>query len=490
MLFNSSEFVYFFVLVTGLYFILPHKARIFLLLLASCVFYMAFVPKYILILLFTIVLDYYAGIFIEKSEGRKRKMLLFVSILANLGVLGFFKYFNFFAENVNAIAELINWNYSISLLGIILPIGLSFHTFQAMSYTIEVYRGNQKAERNIFVYALYVLFFPQLVAGPIERPQNLLHQFYEKHQFNSERVTKGLMLMMWGFFKKIVIADRLALMVNPVFADVHSHSGPVLLLAAFMFMYQIYADFSGYSDIARGSAMVLGFKLMENFNRPFSSLSVGEFWRRWHISLSSWLRDYLYNPLALGGEGRRSKLRLHLSLIVTFVIIGLWHGANWTFAIFGLLQGVYIVSEILTERVRKKLHQFFMVEKYRALHRFFQMVVVFILVSTSFIFFRATSTEDAFYVITNMVQNFSFLFSLPFWQGLPSTLSVSAYTLLLTAFLILFVEWIQYWYRDTTFEEKLFHSKRVIKITLSYIIFLSILFLYVNNGNQFIYFQF
>lgn len=490
MLFNSSEFIYFFALVVGAYFLVPYKMRIALLLVASCAFYMAFVPKYILILLFTIILDYFAGILIEKSSGRKKWALLLVSIVANLGVLAFFKYFNFFAENVNTLAEFLNWNYSIELLSIILPVGLSFHTFQAMSYTIEVYRGNQKAERNIFVYALYVLFFPQLVAGPIERPQNLLHQFYEKHLFNSERVTKGLMLMMWGFFKKLVIADRLAVMVNPVFADVNNHSGPVLLIVAFLFMYQIYADFSGYSDIARGSAMVLGFRLMENFRRPFSSTSVAEFWRRWHISLSSWLRDYLYQPLALGGKGERTRLRLHMSLIVTFVIIGLWHGANWTFAIFGLLQGLYLVTEILTEKTRRRLRELLRVTKYPSLHRSFQIVVVFVLASLSFVFFRAANVEEAFYIISHIPQGFSTIFTLSFWQTLPTVLSISAYTLILVGVLIVFTESIQAWYKDGSFEEKISSAPLLTRVSLYYIILLSIFFLYVSGGEQFIYFQF
>lgn len=490
MLFNSSEFIYFFALVTGIYFLVPYKMRIALLLLASCAFYMAFIPKYILILLFTIVIDYFAGIYIEKASGKKKWWLLLISIVANVGILAFFKYFNFFAENVNTIAQFLHWNYSIELLSIILPIGLSFHTFQAMSYTIEVYRGNQKAERNIFIYALYVLFFPQLVAGPIERPQNLLHQFHEKYEFNSERVLKGLKLMMWGFFKKLVIADRLAVMVNIVFADPSHFSGPVLLLAAFMFMYQIYADFSGYSDIARGSAMVLGFRLMENFRRPFSSTSIAEFWRRWHISLSSWLRDYLYQPLALGGKGERTRLRLHMSLVITFVIIGLWHGANWTFAIFGLLQGLYLVTEILTEKTRRKLRELLRVAKYPLLHHLFQISVVFVLASLSFVFFRAANVEEAFYIISHIPQEFTIIFTLSFWQTLPTVLSVSAYTLILVGVLIVFTEFVQAWYKDGSFEEKISSAPFLIRVSLYYIILLSIFFLYVSGGEQFIYFQF
>jgi D-alanyl-lipoteichoic acid acyltransferase DltB (MBOAT superfamily) len=257
MLFNSFSFFVFFPLVTGLYFLLPHRQRWALLLAASCVFYMYFIPKYLLILAFTIVVDYFAGLLIENARGGRRRMCLGLSIIANVGVLALFKYFNFLNENLTALAHFLGWNYSMSTLSLVLPVGLSFHTFQAMSYTIEVYRGNQKAERHFGIYALYVMFYPQLVAGPIERPQNLLPQFRQKHNFNYERVTSGLRLMAWGLFKKTVVADRLALFVNKVYAEPGSFDGPVLVLATLFFAFQIYCDFSGYSEIAIGSARVM-----------------------------------------------------------------------------------------------------------------------------------------------------------------------------------------------------------------------------------------
>ena len=291
MLFNSLEFLLFFPIVTILYFVLPYRFRWVLLLTASCYFYMVFKPIYILILGFTIVIDYFAGIYIEQSEGKKRKLYLTLSLIANIGVLAIFKYFNFLNLNFTWLLEGLDLKNPIPFLQILLPIGLSFHTFQAMSYTIEVYRGNQKAEHHFGIYALYVMFYPQLVAGPIERPQNVIHQFYERHDFDYQRVTDGLKLMAWGMFKKVVIADRLSVMVEMVYKYPYNYHGIPLIVSTIFFSIQIFCDFSGYSDIALGSAQVMGFKLMKNFDRPYFSKTISEFWRRWHISLSSWFRD-------------------------------------------------------------------------------------------------------------------------------------------------------------------------------------------------------
>ena len=297
MLFNSIHFIVFFIVVTSAYFALPYKYRWVLLLSASCYFYMAFVPVFILILVFTIIVDYFAGIFIEQSDGKKRKLFLIASLIANIGVLVVFKYYNFMNENFTFLLKGFALENPLPFLKILLPIGLSFHTFQAMSYTIEVYRGNHKAERHFGIYALYVMFYPQLVAGPIERPQNILGQFYEKHDFDYDRVVNGLRLMLWGFFKKIVIADRLAVFVNEVYNQPNEYNGGAIWLSTFFFAIQIYCDFSGYTDIARGAARVMGYELLLNFNRPYFATSIKEFWSRWHISLSTWFRDYLYIPL-------------------------------------------------------------------------------------------------------------------------------------------------------------------------------------------------
>ena len=332
MLFNSIEFAIFFPIVTAIFYLLSQRWRVHWLLAASCFFYMAFIPSYILILIVTILIDYFAGIYLERVEDqRKKKILLWVSIFSTCTVLFIFKYFDFFTGSFVGLAELFGWHLPHPVISIILPIGLSFHTFQSLSYVVEVYRGNQKAEHNFIVYATYVMFFPQLVAGPIERPQNLLHQFWERHVFRYTEVTAGLKRMAWGFFKKLVVADRLALYVNDVYSAPRNFNGLQLTLATFFFAYQIYCDFSGYTDIALGTAQVLGFRLMENFDTPYYSRSISEFWHRWHISLSTWFRDYLYIPL---GGSRVSKRRHILNLLITFTISGLWHGANWTYVLW------------------------------------------------------------------------------------------------------------------------------------------------------------
>ncbi|HEX8530951.1 MAG TPA: MBOAT family O-acyltransferase, partial [Cytophagales bacterium] len=318
MLFNSLAYLLFFPAVTLLYFLLPHRWRWVHLLLASCFFYAAFVPAYLLVLGFTIGVDYAAGLLIARARGRRRAAWLALSLIANVGVLAAFKYYNFVAGNMNDLLHaLVGQPPALPLLDVLLPIGLSFHTFQAMSYTIEVYRGRQPAERHPGIYALYVLFFPQLVAGPIERPQGLLPQFRERHPFRSDDATAGLRLILWGMFKKVVIADRLALFTDPVFNDPRSYSPVVLWLAAFFFSFQIFCDFSGYSDIAVGSARVLGFRLMQNFDRPYAARTVAGFWTRWHISLSSWLRDYVYIPL---GGNRVPAARWCFNIGVVFLL--------------------------------------------------------------------------------------------------------------------------------------------------------------------------
>ena len=356
MLFNSFNFFIFFPVVTTLYFLLPHRFRWALLLGASCFFYISFIPAYILILALTILVDYYAVIQIDKSQGRRRKLFLIFSIVITCVILFIFKYFNFFNSNISSLAAFLHWNYPIKYLNIILPIGLSFHTFQSLSYVIEVYRGNQKPEKHFGIYALYVMFYPQLVAGPIERPQNLLHQFWEKHSFDYENARTGLMMMLWGLFKKVVIADRLSVYVNAVYDHPHQFTGLPVILATIFFAFQIYCDFSGYSDIAIGAARVMGFRLMTNFSYPYSSQSIGEFWKRWHISLSTWFKDYVY--ISLGGN-RVSIRRLYFNLLITFLISGLWHGANWTFVIWGGLNGLYLIVESYKNPLWQKVKSVF-----------------------------------------------------------------------------------------------------------------------------------
>ncbi len=396
MLFNSFTFLIFFPVVATIYFVLPHRWRWAWLLGASCYFYMAYIPVYILILYFTVAIDYVAGIMIESAEGRRRKLYLTASIVANVGVLAVFKYFNFLSANARAIAEVFHWPYDLGPLNIILPIGLSFHTFQAMSYTIEVYRRRQAAERHLGIYALYVMFFPQLVAGPIERPQNLLHQFYEEHFFDYERVTSGIRRMATGLFMKVVIADRLARYVNVVYNDVSSFQGLTLIIATVFFAFQIYCDFAGYSLMAIGAAEVMGFKLMNNFDRPYLSRSISEFWSRWHISLSTWFRDYVYVPL---GGNRVTTPRWYYNLFITFLLSGLWHGANWTFVIWGALNGFYLIFSLITAKSRAVLSSAVGLASRPALHASIKVAVTFALTCIAWVFFRANTLPDAMHVL-------------------------------------------------------------------------------------------
>lgn len=399
MLFNSFSFLIFFPVVTITYFLIPHRFRWALILAASCYFYMAFIPKYIFILGITILVDYLAGIGLEEFQKKNRRWLLIASILTNTGMLAFFKYFNFANDNIASLANLIGWNYPIQTLSIILPIGLSFHTFQSLSYTIEVYRGHQKAERHLGYLALYVMYYPQLVAGPIERPQNILHQLHAEHHFDHQRVADGLKLMAWGMFKKIVVADRMAIFANPVYNNPTDYHGPALVFATLAFAIQIYCDFSGYSDIALGSAQVMGVKLMKNFDHPYFARSISEFWRRWHISLSTWFRDYIYIPL---GGNRVPKLRWAFNILLTFLISGLWHGANWTYIIWGALHGMYFILFELTNPIWERLSALSGQNKLHRLKTVLSTLTTFSLTTFAWIFFRANSILDASYIVRHL----------------------------------------------------------------------------------------
>lgn len=409
MLFNSIEFLIFFPVVTTLFFLLPHRFRWSLLLTASCFFYMFFKPEYILILAFTIVIDYFAGILLENEQDKKRKKLyLIASLVANIGVLAIFKYYNFINDNITGIAGAMGYSNPIPYLEILLPIGLSFHTFQAMSYTIEVYRGHQKAERHFGIYSLYVMFYPQLVAGPIERPQNILHQFHEKKYFSYDNAVEGLNLIAYGLFMKIVIADRLAVYVNRVYGDINNASSMSAIIAACFFSFQIYCDFAGYSNIARGTAKFMGYDLMVNFNRPYLAQSIPEFWSRWHISLSTWFRDYLYIPL---GGNRVSRSRWYFNLFIVFMISGLWHGASWTFIVWGSLHGLFMIISNLTKDSRNRLAEQVGLNKVPFIHRTINQLIVFVLVTFAWIFFRAENFIQARAIISKIF-NFDFSFNL------------------------------------------------------------------------------
>lgn len=488
MLFNSLQFMLFFPIVTILYFLLPHKFRWAMLLFASCIFYMMFIPVYILILAVTIIIDYFAGMWIEDSEGKRKKMFLIVSVLSTCLVLFIFKYFNFFNSSFGSIAEFFHWNYPIGIINIILPIGLSFHTFQSLSYVIEVYRGHQKAERHFGIYSLYVMFYPQLVAGPIERPQNLLHQFREEHYFEYKRVTDGLKLMAWGMFKKVVIADRLSILVNQVYGNPTEYVGIPLIIATVFFAFQIYCDFSGYSDIAIGAAQVMGFKLMDNFKRPYFSKSISEFWKRWHISLSTWFKDYLY--ISLGGN-RVSKWRLYFNLFITFTISGLWHGANWTYVIWGALNGFYLVFAIWTKDIRENIAKTIGLSKYPKIRKCWQVFATFSLICFAWIFFRAKNLSEAWYIVTHLftgMENITTYYSQVL--KLIDFGSFGKIEFLIAILSIIFMEFVHLVQRHYKIRHMLSEKPVWFRWSMYYAIILGIIFFGVFGKNDFIYFQF
>lgn len=494
MLFNSLQFLLFFPIVTIIYFLLPYRYRWLHLLIASCIFYMAFIPIYIVILFFTIIIDYIAGIMIENSAAKRRRLFLIASIVANVGVLAVFKYYNFFAANIDTLFYSMHiTTTSVPLLKILLPIGLSFHTFQAMSYTIEVYRGNQKAEHHFGIYALYVMFYPQLVAGPIERPQNVIHQFHEEKFFNYDNAVSGLRLMMWGMFKKVVIADRLTELTDPVFNQPHNYPAITLILATVFFSFQIYCDFSGYSDIALGSARVMGFKLMKNFNRPYSSKSISEFWGRWHISLSTWFRDYLY--ISLGGN-RVSVPRWFFNLFFVFLISGFWHGANWTFIIWGALHGFYLIAAILIEKAKGKVFGPSNVKDKSIFENALNITITFILVAVAWVFFRANTISDAIYIIGKFPLVFNDVVRIiktrdaEFMNIWDINEFLTVKRLVFAFLLIILMELVQFVQQKYDLIKMLYNGP----IYLRWFMYYSLIFVIISYGvfknHQFIYFQF
>lgn len=425
MLFNSSEFFVFFPIVAALYFALPYRWRWPLLLAASYFFYMCWEPGYVFLLIATTLISFIAGGLIGSTfHERWRRTYLIAAIAGNLGLLFVFKYYNFFS---GALQPLIPFRMPASRF--LLPLGISFYTLQALSYVFEVYLGKELPERHIGRFALYVAFFPQLVAGPIERPGNLLPQLRRNHDFHYDRVTDGLKLIGWGLFKKMVIADRLAILVDHVYADPTQYEGLPLVVATVCFAFQIFCDFSGYSDIAIGTARVLGIKLMANFWRPYASRSVAEFWRRWHISLSTWFRDYLYIPL--GGNRVRTP-RWCVNIFLVFLVSGLWHGANWTFLVWGALHALYMLGGRFLRPARTRVVTAIKLDRLPLLHAAAQWATTFALVCFAWIFFRANTLSDALYIVTHLHQGWGILLT-------PHELPHALFSIGLTSHELLFI---------------------------------------------------
>jgi len=444
--------------------------------------------EYIILIMVSTIIDYYAGIKMGESQNvATRRRYLILSLISNLGILFAFKYFNFFNDSIRTMFNHFNIFYGVSMFRVLLPVGISFYTFQTLSYSIDVYRGIKKPEKNLGIFALYVSFFPQLVAGPIERSTRLLPQFFEKHDFNYARVTDGLKLMLWGFFKKVVIADRLAILVNTVYNSPSNYTGFPLILATVFFAFQIYCDFSGYCDIAIGGAQVLGFNLMDNFNRPYFSKSISEFWKRWHISLSTWFKDYLY--ISLGGN-RVVKWRWQFNLLLTFLISGLWHGANWTYVIWGGLHGFYFMFSIWTNKIRKNITNFIGINKFPRFYKYTQVLTTFSLVCFAWIFFRARNVNEAFYVVIHIFDGFGSMLNI---KGIGSNftgLGFGRYDYLVAFASIGFMQLVHLIQRHGRIRHMLSERPTWMRWTFYYLLVMWIVLFGVFNKSQFIYFQF
>tara|TARA_R110002126_G_scaffold10067_19_gene45170 strand:+ start:20437 stop:21897 length:1461 start_codon:yes stop_codon:yes gene_type:complete len=397
MLFNSWQYILFFPVVVAAYFTLPHRARWAWLLGASYVFYACWKPAYLILIVASTLVDYVVGLRMDGAESKgSRKAWLGVSLAVNLGLLFTFKYLGFANEVLRGLLHSLGWTYEVEGFDLLLPVGISFYTFQTLSYSIDVYRGDRKAERHLGYFALYVSYFPQLVAGPIERSTRLLPQLWAEAKWSESRATEGLRLIGLGVFKKVVIADRLAVFVDGVYGDPEAYPGGAALLATVFFAFQIYCDFSAYSDIAIGSAKVLGHDLMRNFDRPYFATSIGDFWSRWHISLSTWFRDYVYIPL---GGNRVREVRWFANIAIVFVVSGLWHGASWCFVIWGALHGTYFAVERVTRKLRVTCMRALGITRWPWLQHSLAVVTTFTLVLFAWIFFRARSLGEAGLVI-------------------------------------------------------------------------------------------
>jgi D-alanyl-lipoteichoic acid acyltransferase DltB (MBOAT superfamily) len=473
--FTTPEFVIFFAIFVPVYFAIPYRLRWILLLVASYFFYAYGSGILVGLIMFTTLVDYAAARAMGvTSDPRRRKLFLAASLTVNLGTLFIFKYFNFFNQSFAAVAGALNLHYPIGSLSLLLPVGISFYTFQSMAYTIDVYRRVIEPEKHLGIFATFVAFFPQLVAGPIERAKHMLPQFRQRAHFDADRTVAGLRLILWGAFKKIVIADRLAIYVNAVYNDASAYSGFPLLAATVFFAFQIYCDFSGYSDIAIGAAKIIGFDLSLNFRQPYFSKTPREFWTRWHISLSSWFRDYLYIPL---GGSRVPFNSYLLNLMVVFVVSGLWHGASWTFVIWGALHGLYLVVEAALARRGSSLR----------LPAFAQMAITFALVTFAWIFFRANTLPDAFYIATHLFAFNDTSITDPFAAGLLGKHTEFALACGLIG-LLLVIDWLIERYGF----ERLFRAPAALRWAIYYAAGTAVIFSgwYGLGAQQFIYFRF
>ncbi|MEJ6681768.1 MAG: MBOAT family O-acyltransferase [Flavobacteriales bacterium] len=478
MLFNSIDFAIFLPIVFILYWFVTAKhlkLQNLLLVGASYFFYAFWDWRFLSLIVFSTVLDFIVALLLEKENNQgRRKLYLLVSVVVNLGFLGFFKYYNFFLENFIEVFSLFGMSLRASSLQIILPVGISFYTFQTMSYTIDVYRKNLKPTKNFIAFSAFVSFFPQLVAGPIERATQLLPQFYVKRKFDKENAVRGLRQILWGLFKKVVVADNCAVYANEIFNNYPDYSGSTLILGAVFFTFQIYCDFSGYSDIAIGTSRLFGFNLMKNFSYPYFSRDIGEFWRRWHISLSSWFRDYLYIPLGGSRGGVWSKIR---NIFIIFIVSGFWHGANWTFVIWGALNAIYFLPLLLREKNRRNMGIVANESSLPSFKELRQILFTFSLSVFAWIFFRSDSLGDSLCFLNGLLTRSFFSMPIIFPKRVIAFIGV-----------LVIVEW---WGRREEFAIDMLHRrmKPFVRWIFYYCLLFSILWL-GGEEQEFIYFQF
>jgi len=480
MLFNSIEFAIFLPIVfIGYWFVFNKNLKIqnLFIIAASYLFYGWWDWRFLSLIIFSSFVDYIIGVQLSKTEKNvKRKILLLTSIFVNLGFLGFFKYYNFFAESFSQAFTLLGKSFDVPRLNIILPVGISFYTFQTLSYSIDVYRKKLEPTKDIIAFFAFVSFFPQLVAGPIERAANLLPQFYKKRKFEYDKAADGMRQILWGLFKKIVIADNAATYVNDIFSNYTNYSGTTLILGAVFFAFQIYGDFSGYSDIAIGTARLFGFNLMKNFAFPYFSRDIAEFWRRWHISLSSWFKDYLYIPL--GGSRGNTWMKIRNTFII-FIVSGFWHGANWTFIVWGAINALYFMPLMLTNKNRKNTNNIAEGKLFPNFKEFIQISTTFAITSFAWIFFRADNIKHALNYIKHIINSFT-VNSGQFLLYLKKDLFI-----LILFFMI--IEWLN---RDKEHALDIKNKSALFRHGSYIVVFILIYFFGNFNKETFIYFQF
>lgn len=495
MSFNSVEFLIFFFVVLLGYWLLPHKHRKYWLLAASYIFYMSWNAWLIFLIVGTTVVSYIAGIMIDKVEGVKtKKWLVAITLIVCLGTLAIFKYLDFFTQSAFSLLGLFGLQLEAPIFGLLLPVGISFYTFQTLSYVIDVYRKKCEVEKNFIYYALYVTFFPQLVAGPIERSTNLLHQFKEEKKACVEDFTQGFRFMLYGYFKKICIADVVGMYVNNAFGNIATSNGLTFWLAGILFTVQLYCDFSGYSDIATGCARMMGIKLMKNFDRPLLATGFRDYGRRWHISLNSWFMEYVYFPL---GGSRKGRFRKYLNLVIVFTLSGLWHGASWTFVVWGLLIGVQNILEDLLRPVYHKICDKLHIDNNNEGVKMIRRIIMLLFVGFTGTFFRAQTMSDAVWIVGKMFTDFGF--SMDYFTSIFTILDMNAYMLIqLFIALIILVKGYDMCYPT---EKSLFsinakgHTAEALRLNtyLYYILMIAVIWVMAASGNmssQFIYFQF